>query len=267
MPSQGPTLPELFLTSALVAVALVGVIILFVLVYQRRLMRQQRQMAEMAQQHQRQLLAASIQSQEEERHRIARDLHDEVGGLLAAAKMRNGALGRKLNQQEDLASLATGVQEILSTSLQTVRSISHSLLSPTLQRLGLLSALEELFQRVEGPEVVFQVAGSPRPLSADQSIGVYRIVQELISNTIRHAEATRMGLKVAFAPEQIAFTYHDNGRGFDAPEAASRSTRGIGLDNIESRAQVIGAKLSLQTAPGEGMSLTITLMHKPQAGP
>jgi len=238
------------------AVALVGVIILFVVIYQRRLMRQQLHLQEVEAQQQQLLLAASIETQEAERQRIARDLHDEVGNMLSTVKMHLHTLSRRMEPEAPLREMVEQARGLLGDSIHTVRHLSHNLLPPTLERLGIIAALEELATRIPEPEVSFSHSGPATPLPLSISLGIYRIVQEAITNSLKHAAAQHIQIRLAFGPDRLVLTFTDDGKGFERGEVVSQ---GMGMRNMRSRAQVLGGDFALETSPGKGTLIRVGL--------
>ena len=255
------SLPQIFLVSTLIMMALVGFIIFFVVVYQRRLLRQQKLMQEQEAAHQRQLLSASIQTQENERQRIARDLHDEIGAMLSAVKMKVGQAKRKAKDNEALTPVLAETTDMLTDSIQNVRRISHALLPPLLDKFGLEAALKdtvEKSQSTDGPMVSFVLEGENRRLPQNQELGLYRVALEILNNALKHAQATHIDMKLAFQPDHIILEIKDNGVGFNL-DAKKASATGLGLKNIESRVLTIGGEWEFRSQKGEGTYVRITV--------
>ena len=258
------TIAQVFLVSTLIMVALVGFIIFFVVVYQRRLLRQQRLLQEQEAAHQRQLLSASIQTQENERQRIARDLHDEIGAILSAVKMKVGQAKRKAKDLEALAPVLAETTDMLTDSIQNVRRISHALLPPLLDKFGLEAALKDLAEKsqsADGPVVRFVIEGENRRLPQHQELGLYRVALEVLNNALKHAQATHIEVKLGFYPEQMVMEIKDNGIGFNV-ESKKASASGLGLKNIESRVLTIGGNWEFRSQKGEGTFIKVMVPEK-----
>lgn len=196
--------------------------------------------------------AAMLKGQEREKDRVARELHDRLGGTLAALKM---SLKRPENKvmSEDL--------EILDQALMEVRSISHNLSSGIIEKNGLNQALEQLFKTLErGSSTKFQLFLHPAIASLGQSVSLelYRIVQELATNTIKHAKATEVSLQTNFEDDTFNMIYEDNGLGFDLKKAK----KGIGLDNVKARVKKINGILNIDTEIGRGTIIIVELNRK-----
>lgn len=238
----------------LLALGIVG----FVIRYQRRLFRQQQQLRAVEDAAQQQALEAALMAQEEERRRIAGELHDGVGTTLAIVKMHLSALGRP-----DLTREAT---DLLDQVIGEVRRISRNLLPATLQKFGLSFALEALARTVpaDGPtHVVISQHGTPRRLMPRHELIVYRVVQELLGNGLRHAQAANIDITVHFGTETLTIQYIDNGVGFDPATAdappVNGNRMGLGFTNLRSRVAVLRGILEHDSAPGEGSRVWISL--------
>lgn len=238
----------------LLALGIVG----FVLRYQRRLLRQQEEMRQMHENAQQQALEAALLAQEEERRRIAADLHDGVGTTLAIVKLHLNTLN-----QPDLTEEAT---ILLDQAINEVRRISRNLLPAALQKFGLSFALEALARTMpaDGPtHVEVEQHGTPRRLDPKHELIVYRVVQELLGNGLRHAHASQIHIEVEYGTDFMALRYSDNGVGFDPtvpdqpPLPGTRT--GLGLTNLRSRVGVLRGTLRHESAPGQGTRVWISL--------
>lgn len=248
--------PVLLATPVLLLLAL-G-IVAFVLRYQRRLLRQQEQMREMRDNAQQQALEAALLAQEEERRRIAGDLHDGVGTTLAIVKLHLSTLSQPELTQE--ASM------LLDQAIGEVRRISRNLLPAALQKFGLPFALDALARTMpaDGPtHVTLEQHGTPRRLDPHYELIVYRVVQELLGNGLRHAHAAHIDIQVEFGSDMLSLQYSDNGVGFD-PTATDHPPlpgvrTGLGLTNLRSRVAVLRGSLRHESAPGQGSRVWISL--------
>ncbi|RSK42451.1 sensor histidine kinase [Hymenobacter perfusus] len=238
----------------LLALGIVG----FVVRYQRRLIQQQQEVQELHESAQQQALEAALLAQEEERRRIAADLHDGVGTTLAIVKLHLNTLN-----QPDLTQEAT---ILLDQAINEVRRISRNLLPAALQKFGLSFALEALARTMpaDGPtQVEVEQQGMPRRLDPKYELIVYRVVQELLGNGLRHAHASQIHITVDFGSDFLALRYADNGVGFDPtvpdqpPLPGART--GLGLTNLRSRVGVLRGTLRHESAPGQGTQVWISL--------
>lgn len=230
--------------------------VLFFSFSQNKLRKEQFKAQEARLQHQEQLLHSNIKTQEEERERIAKDLHDEVGSKLNVIHLY---LHQLLKKQPEAKESVSEMITVLKDTIQTSRRISHDLLPPTLDKFGLAVAIEELSEVVEQAndmQLQLELEGE-RPQGIDKivEINLFRVLQELISNTLKYAKASEVRIKLWQNEEKVILNYADNGLGFDPDKKEHQ--KGLGMKNIESRLQMIGADLDLKSSPGKGVQVQI----------
>ena len=200
---------------------------------------------------------AMLEGQEKERDRLAKDLHDRLGGMLSAIKHQLGAVEEDVHQvRSEQSAQYIKVHGMLDEAVGEVRRISHDMITITLSRFGLAKALDDLCDtvRVTGRmDVELRTFGLEQRMERSREIAVYRIVQEAISNVLKHAQATEMSVDVTRGPGRLSVIIHDNGKGFDTGMHSS----GIGLENMRQRAAGIGATLRLESTPGKGTSVSL----------
>ncbi len=205
-------------------------------------------------------MQSMLEGQESERKRIAHDLHDSVGGLLAAIKMRLESLALhtpQLTQNEDF----TKVKALLTETIAETRQIAHNLQPSSLHRFGLVKAVHDLvihFRTQSGPAIHLQHFGNFADLDHIVALNCYRIIQELLQNSLKHAQATEILVQLTRSGDDIAILVEDNGVGFDPTNVS----RGMGTDNLRQRVQFIRGEMSVQTAVGQGVSTLITVPVK-----
>jgi signal transduction histidine kinase len=216
-----------------------------------------------AQQGLRGYLGAITTGQEEERRRLARELHDDTIQSLIG-----------LNQRLQLAQLETAdptiqtrlaeMEQMATAMIAGVRRFIRDLRPIYLEDLGLVAALNMLAHDVSQENdiaVSFETTGSPFRLPPEVELSLYRIAQEGLSNIIRHAEANSARLQLCFTQDEIILTVSDNGRGFNIPDSPAEMTPSghYGLLGMHERAELIGARLTIDSKPGEGTKLTVTM--------
>ncbi len=249
----------------LVLFAMIGTFILaasfvfFFMRYQRkaRQQREQLQQAELA--YGENLLRAALQSQEDERKRIGRDLHDDVGASLANLRM---VMSRLPVAPED-RQFPPVYKPLIDNIITTVRNISHSLSPPGLELFGLEHTLQEIcdtFNTAGTIRLLFTNDAGSRvdALDKNTALSIYRVVQELLSNTIKHAEATQVNIHFYEEGNKLLLRYADNGKGLDI-RGVKRS--GMGIQNIEGRLRTVQAAFEIISSPGNGFSVIIKLPH------
>src|SRR6059058_3826845 len=181
----------LFLGTLGMLVLTIG-LILFIIFHQRKVIRYQLRLQQMEHEQQKVLLNASIRLQEEERQRIAADLHDDAGPLLATARLY---LNENLVNQDKATQLQSIYQarQILDDTIQLIRNISHSLMPPTLKNFGLESAINDLFQKISGSGAInasSRFHEYKERLKPEKELIVFRIVQELVNNILKHSNSS-----------------------------------------------------------------------------
>ena len=195
-----------------------------------------------------------LAAQEAERLRIARELHDELGQTLTAVALRaEHAAGQGDRDRRELTELA----EIVQQSLQEVRRISRELRPEALDELGLVNALIALCSRVaeqSGMRVHRRFEGAVPELPGDVELAIYRVAQEALTNAMRHSKATEVTVSFAREGGALVLTVTDNGKGLDED-----LIQGGGLTGIRERAMLIGADLTIESAPGGGVTVMLRL--------
>lgn len=207
------------------------------------------------------LLAARsiLEGQEKERQRIARELHDGIGVLLSTASIHFSNL-KEQDTDKTTLELAGTAYDFLQKAGTEVRRISHNMMPVVLQKFGLCAALEDLFDEVADSstiEIHHSIAECPERFPEKFEVIIYRIVQEMLNNTLKHAEADRIDFNISISEKTIHIMYRDNGVGFD--EKAAGQTRGLGLSGISSRVDYLNGKLHLQTSHGTGCEYRIDI--------
>ena len=248
---------NLFLAGVFGMILLSVLLVAFFVVYQRRLFAQERLQREKEKEHQRELLVAAVEVQESERHRIARDLHDEIGSLLSATRLYLRQLkdGQTIEKQLGIRDQTLG---ILDELIQNTRRITHDLLPPALEKFGFQAAAEELCDRITQSgalEIIFKATTELRATEKGE-IALYRVLQELLNNTMKHAEASEVKIELYSEKNNVNFVYQDNGKGFDL---SNISKAGLGLLNMESRISLAHGTIRPKSAPGEGFYVSISL--------
>jgi len=210
-------------------------------------------------------ISALTHAQEEERHRLARELHDETIQDLIAIDQRIQMVSAELTksnpeQAEQLSSLHREVNR----TVKEVRRLTRALRPIYLEDLGLTTALEMLaddLQRDRQIRVEVRIEGDVRRLSADVELAIYRIVQEALSNVVRHSQAGTVAILFSFRNGDIQAEIRDDGVGFDAPSKASTlaASGKFGLMGMHERADLIGAELSIESEPGRGTQVRLAL--------
>ncbi len=201
-------------------------------------------------------IAVEIKTLEAERKRIAGDLHDEIGPMLSAVKLQINHL--EPTEETELAALERSSEQI-DHIIQRFRDISFNLLPNTLVRKGLIKAMEEFIHRTqEAHHLAITLKTDPISLTQEKEINIYRIVQEIVHNTVKHARATKMDIILQQKKAHFLLQTADDGIGFEYEEKKQHAS-GLGLMNIQSRVEVLGGDLTVQTTPGRGTAYFIEI--------
>ena len=205
--------------------------------------------------------------QEEERRRLARELHDDTSQALIALSLGLDGLSRaigKLDLSEKDAQWLANLQDLADHTLEGVRRACRDLRPSVLDDLGLRAALEWLTDSssTRGIPCTFACVGVPRPTTPEVEIALFRIVQEALSNIWRHSKASQATVELKYLPHFLQLTVCDNGKGFSTGQyldPGHHSQRGLGLVGMRERALLIGANLKIYSLPGEGCTLELSL--------
>lgn len=202
-----------------------------------------------------------IEAEEKERIRIAKDLHDGVGQLLSAAKLNLSSLENKLDikdvEQQIIFKNAMG---LVDDSVKEVRAVSHNMMPNTLLKLGLASAVKEFITKIQGMpnlKVNLEIVGMDSRMEQEKETVLYRVIQEVIANIIKHARASELTLQLIRHEKELSIMIEDNGVGFDTSQLNSFS--GIGLKNIISRIEFVNGSVHFDSTPGRGTNVIIEI--------
>src|SRR5690606_619891 len=222
-------------------------LILLIIFHQRKVIRYQSKLQILEYEQQKTLLNASIKFQEEERQRIAADLHDDAGPLLATARLYLNENLVNLDRTAQLQSIYNAKQ-IIDDTIQLIRNISHSLMPPTLKNFGLESAVNDLFQKISGSgslNASCRFHDYRERLKPDQELIIFRIIQELINNILKHSNSSFIHLTQNLSGSKLYIRMHHDGRGLTQAEfeKLNKSSGGLGLKNIQSRLKLLQGKI------------------------
>lgn len=245
----------------LTALTLIILLAVFLVVYFRirHKQRLQRQLIiNLEQQKKIEHLHSKMQGEEEERSRIARELHDGVNVLLSATKMNYASLGKEYAGLPATRGYGE-VMQLLNDMGTELRTITYKLVPELLIRQSLPDAIDtfcELIQKGNNLHIELQTYGSFTALPAECCFGIYRIVQELVHNIVKHSAATQVLIQLRYQDDTINLTVEDNGKGFD-PAAAGK---GLGLKSIKSRVHDLNGRIGFHSQPGIGTSIEIEIL-------
>lgn len=212
-------------------------------------------------------IAAITQGQEEERRRLARELHDDTTQALIALRQQVEMAQKHLPRDPvQAAERLDTVRALLAETVEGVRRFSRDLRPIYLEDLGFIPALEMLARESDQREAVsvrLAIAGTVHRLPPDLELAAYRIVQEALNNALQHAQANHVWLEVRFDTDHLLLSVRDDGQGFEAPDLPDALARQghFGLMGIQERALLYGGQLTIRSAPGEGTEITVRLPY------
>jgi two-component system, NarL family, sensor kinase len=230
-----------------VMMLLVVSMIVFLILYQRKMHRYNVRLRALEEEKKQILLTASIKFQEEERQRIAADLHDDAGPLLATIRLY---LNENLIHQDPASQLQSiyAAKQIIDDTIRLIRNISHSMMPPTLKNFGLESATNDLFQKMTGSGSIYASArfhDYKRRLNVEQEGLVFRIIQELVNNILKHSNAGFIHLTQNANGSHMFFRLNHDGQGLSHSEFVrlNHSAQGLGLKNIATRTEILRGRI------------------------
>lgn len=242
----------MLITIGIVAMLLFAIGLIVVFFTSQRKLYQEKAMQQEA------LLFATIETQEKERKRIAKDLHDEIGAKLNVTLLNLGFLKRRIPNAPEVENSLQEIEVLLNTTVDITRRISHNLLPPILDAFGFVAAINELQESYEKTEVRFDFEAEQATDRLEDKmieLNLFRVVQELVKNSILHGNAKHIQLKLITEPV-LTMIYQDNGKGFEVDQL--EKSKGLGTQNIESRLKMCGAQIVYESSIGQGLKATIT---------
>ena len=206
--------------------------------------------------YQKEILQSVIQTQEEERMRIAQDLHDDISSKLNIVSLNTHLLKTPNLSESEYAEITDNIVSLTKKALENSRRIAHDLLPPVFEKFGLHAAVEELvleFSTAKNVQINYSNELDFSNLEVNNQLHIFRVLQELLNNSMRHGKASSISIKFVNKNEQNTCLYTDNGVGFNA--SLGNQKRGIGMQNIESRINFLGGKLKVESEINKGVQI------------
>jgi two-component system NarL family sensor kinase len=242
----------------LAIVFIIVIVVIFILLYNRYRLKQQNILSKTLLTEQSLRNKAIIEAEEKERIRIARELHDGIGQQLSAAKMNMSAFEPKLTGA-DKETYQTLIQ-LVDDAVKEVRSVSHNMLPNALIRSGLSGAVRDFIHKIsisDSLKVDLQIVGLNDRLEPTTETVLYRILQESVSNIIKHAKASHISIQLIKHADYLNMLIEDNGVGFD-PDRLQKA-EGIGVKNMISRVAFLNGRIDFDSTPGKGTTIIIDI--------
>lgn len=221
---------------------------------------QQQKITELEKDKQLSAIDSMLKGQEEERSRIAKDLHDGLGGLLSGTKLSFMNIKENLVLTPENVILFDKSINMLDNTISDLRKVAHNLMPEALVKFGLTDAVKDFCDSIQSSSVMqvqYQQFGENRKLTNTAEVFAYRIIQELVNNAVKHAQAKNILIQLSITTDKISIAVEDNGKGFD--KNVPPQSKGAGMDNINYRVQYFNGTIDINTSPGNGTSINIEL--------
>jgi len=209
----------------------------------------------------RKVLNAVITTEEKEKKRYAKDLHDGLGPILSTVKMSLSSLKDRVTDPSG-TEILSNTNHLVNEAISSIKDISNNMSPHVLSNFGLASAVSAFVSKINltgTVEIDFKSNMENKRLENDKEVVMYRAVCELINNSIRHSGASRIDIELNKLEKFITLQFNDNGRGFDMSTLNIDDGRGMGLSNIETRVKTVGGVFVLESTPGKGTSVLIKM--------
>jgi len=210
----------------------------------------------------RRVINAIINTEENEKKRFAKDLHDGLGPLLSTVKMSLSALTDKINDPHGLQILKN-TNHVVNEAINTIKEVANNLSPHVLTNFGLSSAINAFINKINQTKVLeidFKTNMENQRLENDKEVVIYRAVCELINNSILHSGASKIEMELNKHEKFVTLQFYDNGRGFDTSRLGQEDNKGMGISNIETRVKSIEGVFILESNPGKGTSALIKVI-------
>jgi signal transduction histidine kinase len=210
----------------------------------------------------RRVINAIINTEENEKKRFAKDLHDGLGPLLSTVKMSLSALNDKIKDPSGVEILQN-TNHVVNEAINTIKEVSNNLSPHVLTNFGLSSAISAFTLKINQTRVLkidFKSNMENERLENDQEVVIYRAVCELINNSVLHSGASHIDIELTKHEKFVTLQFSDNGRGFDTTKLEKEDNKGMGISNIETRVKSIDGVFILESNPGKGTSALIKII-------
>ena len=247
------------LVSTILMVGLAMAIIVLFNISQRRILSEQREAHDNELAFQKELLASNIETQEKERTRIARELHDDIGSKLNVVNLNVRLLKGIYEKGNDPQDVLGHINTAIKSSIERTREISHALMPPILTKFGIHSALNSFatsINRTGELKINLDIDQDWGTLDKMSELHIYRIIQELTTNTLKHAKADKIEIQSTVNQNELKIVYSDNGVGIKDEEGFMS---GMGISNIKARSKLLNARSQLNTEKTTGMQFEISI--------
>jgi two-component system NarL family sensor kinase len=265
MQQESHSIITVIVLGTVILLSFVVFVVSFLLFFTRRQIQHRLEKAAMTSQYEQEILKSQIETQNLTMRIIGEELHDNIGQLLTVVKINLCSLEETQASTAD-TELINQTVEIVSMALNDLRALTKSLDHEYIRNLGLAESIESELKRLppnKRLQTKLLVTGSRYSLKSDQEIVIFRIFQELLTNSLKHSAAGSINIYIIYGTPCFILKFEDNGKGFDTSSISEGgfTSTGIGLRNIFRRAEVIGAKCLIESKPGQGTKVSIELSN------
>lgn len=252
----------IIITGTIILSVLAFFIVLFIAYYRRKSIKQKKERELIAQLYQQELLRSQLEIQEQTLKNISQEIHDNIGQALSLAKL---TLNTMLPvEDERLKQKIINSKDLVSKSIADLRDLSRSLDTDYVKEMGLQRAIEyelEIMHKTETIATKLIVEGNRIRLEKQKELILFRIIQETLNNTIKHAEATELTINIYYRTSEMELQISDNGKGVDLTplNEGNKNNFGLGIRNMHNRARLIGATFNMDSTLGKGTCVQIIL--------
>ena len=258
--TQENQLIAIVLTGVLLLLIMGVALLLFFFFSRKKIVEKEMEKKNLEITHQKEIIQSIIITQEDERKRIAQDLHDDISSKLNVITLNANLLKDGDLSAEEYSFVNNNILNTTDKTLESARKIAHNLLPPILAEFGLKDALEELadsFNNSKKIVIQYYIEYPKLYLPPEKELHLFRILQELINNSIRHGKAKNSTLSIAIENNNLLFKYTDNGIGFNSNSKEHR--RGLGMKNIESRVALLQGNYHIYSEENKGFKISVTI--------
>jgi signal transduction histidine kinase len=212
------------------------------------------------------LLHATIRAEENQRKRFAKDLHDELGPILSTVKMSLTTVARRENDSTS-SMILRNAESAIDEAIKSIREIANNLSPHILENFGLIKAIRQFIYNINLTNALmidFSTNLNDKRFKNDAEVVIYRVICELITNTIKHAEASNAEINLIESEDQIHCSYTDDGVGFDLTDTKKLHLTGMGFSNIQSRIFSLNGSFHYSSENGKGIRAAFSIPVKPQ---
>ena len=255
-------IPILIVFGTVGMLLLIGAIAMFILAYQKRMLAEKQKRVLQELDYQNRMINLQLESQENERKRIGADLHDSLGSLLWGAKVNATFIQKSISMDDSSLASFQELTQILDESIDVVRRIAYELTPEAFHDSGLSESVAKLCERLNGKgmEIIFEEEHG-RLWNDNRALQVFRVIQELVSNAMKHSGAKSLVISIKWLQESLQINITDNGSGFES----GNQQKGLGLWNVDQRMKQLNGKIDIGNPPmgtGVSISIEIPLIHE-----